>query len=150
MLSLTPELGTLLFLQHLEGALQLGILREDLFPRKVFGLVRGAWLLVLPQLHLDVRLDAGPPNRVPVRGQPLGYGEQHGRAVAQGVLVEHGPVPKVVSPTTSARPLSRKAPAMISALEEDPLSTRTTRGASRGSLPSGTVVSSSPLASLLT
>src|SRR5918997_6282721 len=91
-LTLAPE--RLLFLQHLEGALQLGILREDLLPRKVFGLVWGAWLLVLPQLHLDVRLDAGPPNRVPVRGQPLGYGEQHGRAVAQKVLVEYGPGPE--------------------------------------------------------
>src|SRR5829696_9305180 len=34
------------------------------------------------------------PNRVSVRGQPLGYGEQHGRAVAQGVLVEYGPGPE--------------------------------------------------------
>src|SRR5215210_4351675 len=84
-------MATLLFLQGFEGPLELGVLLEDLLPREAFGLVRGLRLLVLLELDLDVRLDAGPPDRVPVRGQPLGDAEHDGRAVSQGNLAEHRP-----------------------------------------------------------
>src|SRR3954466_14444098 len=86
-----PEPGALLFLKDFEGSFELGILREDLFPGRVFILIRGAHLLAIFELHLDVRCYARTPNKVPVGGQPLGDAEKDGRAIAQGVLREHGP-----------------------------------------------------------
>src|SRR5918911_3303922 len=86
-----PGLKALFLLQDLEGAFELGIFREDLVLGEVFDLVRGLRLLVVFELRFDVRRYAGAPDKVPVRGQPLGDAEQDGRTIAQGVLGEHGP-----------------------------------------------------------
>ncbi len=51
------------FAQDLEGALKLGVLSEDLLFRQAPDLVRGERLLVFRELRLDIRLNAGLPDK---------------------------------------------------------------------------------------
>src|SRR5215203_6460542 len=86
----TPYSFALNLPDGLEGAPELVVLVQYLFPREIPRPFRYDGLLVLPEPRIHVRLNAGFADKVPVGGQPLGYAEQDGRAVAKGLLGEHG------------------------------------------------------------